>query len=180
MDLITVCQNGDLEYAKTLIEENNEDPCQTDEDGVTPLHTACMSGNLELVTFLVDEMGAVIDAIGLMKSTPLHFTSSKNIADYLISKGANPELVNELGEKAWQSSEPSEPQAPEKCTAMTQKKEPCKLKCVPGTHFCKRHTPKNSAPVQTGTSCATTTKKGEPCKLKCVPGTNLCKRHTPS
>jgi hypothetical protein len=178
MDLITVCQNGDLEYAKTLIEENNEDPCKPDKDGVTPLHTACMSGNLELVKFLIEEMGVEVDAIGLRKSTPLHFTSCKKIAEFLISKGANSEITNELGEKAWKS-ESSEPQTPEKCTAITQKKEPCKLKCVSGTLFCKRHTPKDSTPVRNINSCSAMTKKNEPCKLKCVPGTGLCKRHTP-
>lgn len=172
--LLVVCQNGDLDSTKSLIEEQNEDPYQTDEDGVTALHTACMSGNLDLVTYLVSEMALDVNAIGLKNSTPLHFTSSNRIAEFLISKGADPDLVNDLGDKAWTELEEEDTN----CTAVTQKKERCKLKCVSGTKFCKRHTTKTAVPTQTENKCSAMTKKKERCKLNCVSGTNFCKRHT--
>ena len=71
----------------------------TDNFRWTPLHHACLSGQLDIVEMLV-EQGADINAQALNGGTPLMRaiqTSTPQIVKYLIDKGCDVELENRKG-----------------------------------------------------------------------------------
>lgn len=71
---------------------------EQDNNGKTPLCTACEANNLNLVTYLVN-MGANINGFGKSGRlcTPLSYTQSVAIASFLLEKGADPNITGNDG-----------------------------------------------------------------------------------
>ncbi|KAF9281516.1 hypothetical protein BGZ74_002329 [Mortierella antarctica] len=79
---------------RTLLETKEVDVLMTDSRGYTPLHMACLRGNLDMVTMLKAftpiDLQSNIDG-----STPLQLacqSGSLSVVEYLLQEGANPEL----------------------------------------------------------------------------------------
>ncbi|KAG0089856.1 hypothetical protein BGZ93_009639 [Podila epicladia] len=79
---------------RTLLETKKVDVLMTDSRGYTPLHMACLRGNLDMVTMLKAytpiDLQSNIDG-----STPLQLacqSGSLSVVEYLLQEGANPEL----------------------------------------------------------------------------------------
>lgn len=62
-DIFTACENGDLDVVRLLVEEFDEDPEQTNDDGKTPIFDACEKGHLDVVIYLVEECKADVHTI---------------------------------------------------------------------------------------------------------------------
>ncbi|MEJ2720670.1 MAG: ankyrin repeat domain-containing protein [bacterium] len=81
---------GDLEQVKVLVEQAPALVNATNAEEETPLHLAAMSGNLELVEFLVAN-GAAVDARNNVNQSPLlyaAYTGDVKICRFLIEQGA--------------------------------------------------------------------------------------------
>ena len=66
-------RSGDVEKVRAVL--NNHSKCIincTDSSGLTPLHYACMEGNLYVVRALISEFKADINALNHENNTPLH------------------------------------------------------------------------------------------------------------
>lgn len=78
------------------------DPDQRDKDGVSPLHLAVEMGNINSVKLLLD-FNADPNIADYRGVTPLHiaysFDGMTEIIEYLLSKGANPNLRDKLGKR---------------------------------------------------------------------------------
>jgi ankyrin repeat protein len=71
-------------------------------EGDSCLHIAALRGDLKAVMLLVDS-GVDVNLRGDLGNTPLHYAqknSQDEVVKFLIRRGALPDLVNELGEKA--------------------------------------------------------------------------------
>jgi ankyrin repeat protein len=89
----------DNETAKLIVSKSKKVD-QQDDHGNTPMHQACMVGNVEMLKLLLAH-GANINKQSNNKSTPLHMavaSSQIECVKYLISKKAN---VNATGEDDW-------------------------------------------------------------------------------
>lgn len=92
-----------------LINYGADDPVQPIDplsyrtpEGDSCLHVAAGRGDLRAVRLLVDA-GVDVNLRGDLGNTPLHYArkgSHKDVMELLISRGALPGLMNELGEKA--------------------------------------------------------------------------------
>jgi len=74
-----------------------------DAKGITPLHYACMLGDLKLVKYLCDRGANVRIADSLMKETPLHDACSHGTAEMvalLLNMGASEDLNLQNHEKS--------------------------------------------------------------------------------
>ena len=92
-------KRGDLEKVRTLVEGDPALVEAKDKGGETPLHWAAVSGNLDLVRFLLDK-GAIVDAKNARGLTPLFFTAAQGrppAAGLLIERGADVNARNPLG-----------------------------------------------------------------------------------
>ncbi|KAF9104558.1 hypothetical protein BGX27_010048 [Mortierella sp. AM989] len=90
----TLHDNTDV--VRSLLATGHVDALTTDLRGYTPLHMACLRGNLEMVQMLVAhtpvDYQSVIDG-----STPLQLacqSSSASVVAFLLQEGVNPELRN--------------------------------------------------------------------------------------
>ena len=73
---------GNIDIVKFLVVEQHCDPaCCAGEEGVTPLHCACMSGKLDIVRFLIVEQHCDPACRGRWGSTPLHFACDSGKLD---------------------------------------------------------------------------------------------------
>jgi ankyrin repeat protein len=92
-DIIAFDDKGNFIEIDPLTYMDAEDSC---------LHKAAMRGNLRAVKILV-EAGLDINLPGDMSQTPLHYATGwhhPEIAEYLLSNGANPDALSEFGKKA--------------------------------------------------------------------------------
>lgn len=90
----------------SVIDNANEYKYQT---GITPLHFAAESGNVECVQFLLDN-GCDANASAMTGKTPLHYAAKNiEIMKILISSGADPLIKDNLQKTALEY-------AAEKCT----------------------------------------------------------------
>ena len=67
---------------------------------MTPLHCACIRGDIDVVRALVNA-GAKVNAIDRMRRSPLHYAvvgGSTGIYDFLVKRGAHCDIPDELGE----------------------------------------------------------------------------------
>ncbi|KAI9232630.1 MAG: hypothetical protein BYD32DRAFT_427902 [Podila humilis] len=79
---------------RTLLETKKVDVLMTDSRGYTPLHMACLRGNLEMATMLKAHTPIDIQS-NIDGSTPLQLacqSGSLSVVEYLLQEGANPEL----------------------------------------------------------------------------------------
>ncbi|KAG0333793.1 hypothetical protein BG004_000692 [Podila humilis] len=79
---------------RTLLQAKQVDVLMTDSRGYTPLHMACLRGNLEMVTMLRERTPIDVQS-NIDGSTPLQLacqSGSLAVVEYLLKDGANPEL----------------------------------------------------------------------------------------
>lgn len=89
-ELFSAVREGDLDYTKTILEENPKFVNTKDESGYTPLILAASAGNKDLCEMLIAN-GADLEAQG-EKGAALHeaaIGNHKDIAELLVNKGAN-------------------------------------------------------------------------------------------
>jgi ankyrin repeat protein len=98
--LCNYCTQGDLLEVKKLLQTGHVDINSVSSPGDrTPLHCACLSGNLQLVTYLLTN-GANMNAQNLGGLTPLHIACDRNLSEIclkLIHHGADIEMPNKSG-----------------------------------------------------------------------------------
>ena len=83
-----------------FLEEHDISVHSKDSEGDTPLHKACVWGDLRAVYVLLNA-GANINEQGDMGATPLYFAvmfEFQDIADYLVSMGADKDVRSEFGD----------------------------------------------------------------------------------
>ncbi|KAG0033648.1 hypothetical protein BGZ81_007775 [Podila clonocystis] len=79
---------------RTLLETKQVDVLMTDSRGYTPLHMACLRGNMDMVAMLKAHTPIDLQS-NIDGSTPLQLacqSGSLSVVEYLLQEGANPEL----------------------------------------------------------------------------------------
>ena len=93
---------GNFDVVKQiLLAHHYNDHSLLDRNGNTLLHSACVSGKLDIVQFLVEEMICDINCKNKIGNTPLHIAiewGSVDIVEYLLKKGCLINQTNELGQ----------------------------------------------------------------------------------
>ena len=97
LDIFTYARQGNIERIRALIESGQASATDTNDDGITPLHLAAITGRVPVCAYLI-EKGAEVNVLGgNCPATPLQWASRKGlveIMDLLIQHGANPRLVD--------------------------------------------------------------------------------------
>jgi acyl-CoA-binding protein len=105
-----ICKSGDLNKLKAAINATNKD--QVDENQMTTLMWACDRGNIEIVKFLVDELGVDVNKQDADGQTCLHYAVScehLDLVKYLANlKQLDRNLADNDGLKAADSTENKE------------------------------------------------------------------------
>lgn len=94
-------RHGELEWIGRFVRARRVCLDTIYHSGMAAIHEAVLSGNMECVKLLV-KLGADIHQRDEEDWTPLHMACSDGfpeIARYLLSLGADPELLNDCGEK---------------------------------------------------------------------------------
>ena len=81
--------DGDINIVKAMIEADPKLISARDDYERGPLHCAARGGHADLVRYLLSK-GADVDSIAYNSFTPLHLTSSPEVARILIEAGAEP------------------------------------------------------------------------------------------
>ncbi len=92
-----VCEEGDVDVVKAVVERTQVDLGAIDDDGKTPLHFAAVNGHLPVVQYLC-EQGADKEARDDSGRTPLYqaaFNCHLPVVQYLYEQGADKEARNE-------------------------------------------------------------------------------------
>lgn len=93
---LTACANGDINECERLLIDNLVNIDVTTSEGLTGLHQAAISGNAQMVEFLINQ-GANINCCDNEGWTPLHAASSLGltpIVKLLLDYGADATIVN--------------------------------------------------------------------------------------
>ena len=97
LEIFTYARQGNIERIRALIETGQSSATDTNDDGITPLHLAAITGRVPVCAYLI-EKGAEVNALGgNLPATPLQWASRKGLVevmDLLIQHGANPRLVD--------------------------------------------------------------------------------------
>src|SRR6267154_4516787 len=97
VDIFTYARQGNMERIRAIIESGQASVTDRNDDGITPLHMAVISGRVPACAYLI-EQGAKVNAFGgSVPATPLQWAARKGlvkIMDLLIQHGANPRLVD--------------------------------------------------------------------------------------
>ena len=96
-------RDGDADLALRILREDPTLASERDPDGRTPLHVAARVGSLGVVEWLVSN-GAETNPVSANNSTPLHLTTSQEIARVLVRGGADPRARNGWGFTAMQKA----------------------------------------------------------------------------
>ncbi|KAF8498213.1 ankyrin repeat-containing domain protein [Russula emetica] len=96
-DIFTYARQGNVERIRAVIESGQASATDRNNDGITPLHLAAITGRVPVCAYLIDK-GAEVNALGdSLPATPLQWAAHKGlveIMDLLIQHGANPCLVD--------------------------------------------------------------------------------------
>eukprot|EP00009_Paramoeba_aestuarina_P000894 CAMPEP_0201515002 /NCGR_PEP_ID=MMETSP0161_2-20130828/6688_1 /ASSEMBLY_ACC=CAM_ASM_000251 /TAXON_ID=180227 /ORGANISM="Neoparamoeba aestuarina, Strain SoJaBio B1-5/56/2" /LENGTH=259 /DNA_ID=CAMNT_0047911703 /DNA_START=61 /DNA_END=841 /DNA_ORIENTATION=+ len=101
-----IVRRGQVDELHSLIQKNPSIIDEKDDNGMTPLHTAADSEQLECVKLLV-ESGAPINLQDDSGQTPLYIAALcdfEEIALFLLEKGADPSIPDESGETPSQAT----------------------------------------------------------------------------
>ena len=97
LDIFTYARQANIERIRALIESGRASATDRDDDGITPLHMAAITGRAPVCAYLI-EKGADVNALGgSLPATPLQWAARKGLVetmDLLIQHGANPRLVD--------------------------------------------------------------------------------------
>lgn len=75
--------------------------CSKSKTGEAPLHLAAQNGHVKVVSVLVEDHGALLEAITLDNQTALHFSARYGqlaVAQTLLTLGANPNARDDKGQ----------------------------------------------------------------------------------
>lgn len=106
-DLTYAAGEGQISTVAQLL-KSGTNPNDLNQKGVTPLYSAAEKGHLKIVKMLVDQYGANINFQLPVNSCCYNWTAlmiaaaegHKDVVQYLLSKGANPNLRNRYGRTA--------------------------------------------------------------------------------
>src|ERR1700679_2674213 len=97
VDIFTYARQGNIERIRAVIESGQASATDRNDDGITLLHLAAITGRVPVCAYLI-EKGAEVDVLGgHLLATPLQWAARKGlveIMDLLIQHGANPRLVD--------------------------------------------------------------------------------------
>ncbi|KAB0792159.1 hypothetical protein PPYR_14118 [Photinus pyralis] len=99
-EILWASEKGKLDVVQRLLDSDRNLVHVTDSDGYTPLHRACYSDHVEIVSFLLAN-GASVSAVTQMKWQPLHSAcqwNNVNCAVRLLQHGADINAVTEGGQ----------------------------------------------------------------------------------
>ena len=100
-DIFTAARLGNTECIRALIESGRARTTDRDEDDITALHWATISGKAETCEYLIDHGGADPNALTrTLLATPLQWAALQGLPDIvhlLIQRGANPRLLDAQG-----------------------------------------------------------------------------------
>ena len=103
LDIFSAARLGKIECIRTLIESGRARTTDRDEDDITALHWAAISGRGETCEFLIDH-GADINAVTrTLLASPLQWAALQGLPDIvhlLVQRGANPRLLDSQGYSA--------------------------------------------------------------------------------
>jgi len=96
LDIFSAARLSRIDQIRALIESGRASATDRDDEGITPLHLAAITGRIPVCKYLV-EKGAEVNAFGgIVPATPLQWAARKGLVeviDLLIQHGANPRLV---------------------------------------------------------------------------------------
>jgi ankyrin repeat protein len=96
-DIFAAARQGRIDPIRALIKSGRARATDRDDDGITPLHLAAITGRVPACAYLI-EQGAKVNALGgSVPATPLQWAARKGLVeviDLLIQHGANPRLVD--------------------------------------------------------------------------------------
>ena len=99
-DIFTATMLGNLENVKWLVKKGV--PADSvDQNRDTPVHIAAAYGHLNIVKYLIKEQNIPVYIKGDNDRTPLHYAAAyghDEIISYLLSKGADVNAINSVGE----------------------------------------------------------------------------------
>ena len=99
-DIFTATMIGNLENVKWLVTKGV--PADSvDQNRDTPVHIAAAYGHLDIVKYLIEEQNIPVYIKGDNDRTPLHYAAAyghDTIISYLLSKGADVNAINSVGE----------------------------------------------------------------------------------
>ncbi|KAJ3687173.1 hypothetical protein LUZ61_016337 [Rhynchospora tenuis] len=100
--LLKAISSGNLVLVKELAKQFNEARIKRieDEDGDSALHVAAFFGRTKICQYLVEDLGFHVDFLSPNGETPFFYAVMKchvATAKYLISRGANPAVLNNKG-----------------------------------------------------------------------------------
>lgn len=107
LDLISAANIGDLKEVERILELENDGQIininvhNNEHDQQTALHLACENGYVDVVKCLIEKGNANVNVLGLGGCTPLYAAAvfgHIGVIKYLLQKGADPDLKNEIGE----------------------------------------------------------------------------------
>ncbi|KAA0127368.1 ankyrin repeat domain-containing protein [Chryseobacterium sp. SN22] len=93
-----IARSGTVDEVKELMKQNPDIINQTNDSGFSPLILACYRGNVEVAKFLMDHVKDI--NYKSPEGTALSGLSvkyNKELAGYLLSKGANPDIADASG-----------------------------------------------------------------------------------
>lgn len=99
-ELFEACLRGDLIRTRYLVESGLHLGCRSEPEGYSPLHMACMSGNVNLVQYLLSK-GVALNSTAIDGSIPLHIACDRKYVDlalHIIKLGADLNLKNSFGQ----------------------------------------------------------------------------------
>src|SRR6266702_4214351 len=100
LNIFTAARLGKSECIRTLIESGRARTTDHDEDDITALHWAAISGKAETCEYLIDH-GADVNAVTrTLLATPLQWSALQGLPDVvhlLIQRGADPRLLDAQG-----------------------------------------------------------------------------------
>lgn len=105
LDLISAANIGDLKEVERILKNDDQiiniNVHNNEHDQQTALHLACENDHLDVVKCLIEKGNADVNALGLGGCTPLYTAvvfGYIEVIKYLLQKGADPDLENEIGE----------------------------------------------------------------------------------
>ena len=90
--LFDAIKNGDFKKFKELVSEDSDISARD-----VALSVAAFEGHLDLVEYLVEELGANVNALDFDGSPPLHCIEDLDVINYLVENGADVHIRDDEG-----------------------------------------------------------------------------------